>query len=311
MVPGGLGVLPLHDVTIPRILPLLHPRDWCSLRATDRAHRELVAAFLANHHRLLLPYCKALTEPSFLLLTSSSTCLRTLHLPGCKLLTCSLLRPLLARSPHLRSLDLSECHHLTASILQTVSVVCSRLSRLILRDCHWVTRDSLQYHCTQQGRSPGQARPPLPSLHRVGASAPAPPALANYPLQEVDLTGCWELDDATITLLLISFPRLTCLRLGNIYSLTNLTMRAIATHATNLHTLDIRGCWRITDAGVGLVAEYCPLLASLAVTDCRDVTEASLARLRARGVEVDRKLDPTMARLARIRRENRQARLMI
>jgi len=62
---------------------------------------------------------------------------------------------------------------------------------------------------------------------------------------------------------------------------------------------------------VGLVAEYCALLASLAVTDCRDVTEASLARLRARGVEVDRKLDPTMARLARIRRENRQARLMI
>jgi len=310
-VPCGLAVLPLHDVTIPRILPLLHPRDWCCLRACDRAHRELVAAFLASHHHLILPYCKALTEASFLLLTSSSTCLRSLHLPGSKLLTCSLLRPLVARSPHLRSLDLSECHHLTSSILQTVSVVCSRLSRLILRDCHWVTRDSLQYHCTQQGRAPGQPRPPLPSLLRVGGPPPPPPTLPTYSLMEVDLTGCWELDDSTITLLLLSFPRLTCLRLGNIYSLTDLTMRAAATHATNLHTLDIRGCWRITDSGVGLVGEYCSSLASLAVIDCRDVTEASLARLRARGVEVDRKLDPTMARLARIRRENRQARLMI
>ena len=57
--------------------------------------------------------------------------------------------------------------------------------------------------------------------------------------------------------------------------------------------------------------EYCPSLCSLAVTDCRDVTESSLAKLRQRGVVVDRKLDPVLLRLARIRQENRQARVQI
>ena len=78
-----------------------------------------------------------------------------------------------------------------------------------------------------------------------------------------------------------------------------------------LASLDIRGCWRCSDQGLALVGEYCPGLARLAVTDCRDVTEASLARLRQQGVVVDRKLDPVMLRIMRIRRENRQARVQI
>ena len=41
-----------------------------------------------------------------------------------------------------------------------------------------------------------------------------------------------------------------------------------------------RGCWRVTDRGVSLVAEYCHNIVVLYVTDCRDVTENSLNRLR-------------------------------
>ena len=60
----------------------------------------------------------------------------------------------------------------------------------------------------------------------------------------------------------------------------------------NLRALDIRGCWRITDKGMSLVAEYCPQLVVLYVTDCRDITEKSLNRLRMRGVKIDRPLNP-------------------
>ena len=87
------------------------------------------------------------------------------------------------------------------------------------------------------------------------------------------------------------------------------------------------GCWRVTDAGVTLLGEivwerflfwdftfpgeYCPSLRSLSVTDCRDVSESSLSKLRHRGVMIDRKLDPVLLRLNRIRQENRQARIQI
>jgi len=36
-----------------------------------------------------------------------------------------------------------------------------------------------------------------------------------------------------------------------------------------------------------MVGEYCPLLTNLEVRDCRDISEASLARLRIRGVRID------------------------
>jgi len=310
----GLSLLPLQDVVISQILPLLSPRDWCALRAVDSDHLQIVTAFIVANRRLELPYCKQLTESGLSLLTAGSTCLRFLTLSGCKLLTDDILRPILQCIPLLISLDLSECHHLTAAILQTVSVRCPRLARLILSDCHWVSRTALVYHCTHQGRQPGQGiQSVLPQLERVGynetsKNAPNPPL---FQLKEIDLTGCWELDDATVVQLALSFPRLASLRLGNIYSLTDQALRGLATYSRELVRLDLRGCWRVTDAGVTLLGEYCTSLRSLAVTDCRDVTESSLAKLRQRGVAVDRKLDPVLLRLARIRQENRQARVQI
>ena len=66
---------------------------------------------------------------------------------------------------------------------------------------------------------------------------------------------------------------------------------------------DIRGCWRISDAGVRIVGEYCPHLRVLNVTDCRDVSEQSLGVLRQNGVRIDRALNPLQ--LARMRLDAR------
>ena len=72
----------------------------------------------------------------------------------------------------------------------------------------------------------------------------------------MNLTGCWELDDKVIINFLSEFPLLSTVRLGNIYSLTDLTMRALATYTKELAMLDITGCWRVSDHGVRHVAEY-------------------------------------------------------
>ena len=66
----------------------------------------------------------------------------------------------------------------------------------------------------------------------------------------------------------------------------------MASFTKKLVALDIRGCWRVTDRGMMLVAEYCPDLRVLNVTDCRDVTDRSLARLRARECKIDRPANP-------------------
>ena len=74
-------------------------------------------------------------------------------------------------------------------------------------------------------------------------------------------------------------------------------MAHIACYCSRLIALDIRGCWRVSDNGVKRIAEYCKDLKLLNITDCRDVTEASLMRLRKRGVRIDRPVDPLSIRL--------------
>ncbi len=94
--------------------------------------------------------------------------------------------------------------------------------------------------------------------------------------------------------------------LANIYSLTDQTMRALASFNRGLRALDIRGCWRITDRGLSLVAEYCHHLTVLGVMECRDVTERSLCRLRQRGVRVDRPLNPYFVSIGEDSRQSHQ-----
>ena len=74
-------------------------------------------------------------------------------------------------------------------------------------------------------------------------------------------------------------------------------MAHVAAYCPLLLALDIVGCWRISDNGVKRIAEYCKHLKLLKIQDCRDVTEASLARLRKRGVNLDRPVDPLTIRL--------------
>lgn len=93
---------------------------------------------------------------------------------------------------------------------------------------------------------------------------------------------------------------------SKIYGLTDRTPLALAVHAKQLRTLNISGCWRLTDYGIRygpaqtkvltslinltrirrMLGEYCLQLSKLIVGDCRDVTEDGLKQLRSRGIVV-------------------------
>ena len=68
-------------------------------------------------------------------------------------------------------------------------------------------------------------------------------------LREIDLTGCWELNDKVLINFVSKFPGLERVILGNIYSITDDCMAGIARFCPDLRALDITGCWRVTDVG--------------------------------------------------------------
>jgi len=259
------------DVLFPSLLPRLSLEDLFRLRSVSSRFRQLVDEYFAQTQSIQLTSKSAsrINALAFKVMTGEATNLRWLDLTGCKCLTNDLVGPVLANNPNLETIDLSDCHHITPVSLQKMAVSCKKIKRLVLRNCHWVTRFSMEGLASHQSR---------------------------HLLTTLNLTGCWELVDSTLNKILGHFQGIRYLSVCNIYSLTDQTMRAIASGCPDLVALDIRGCWRITDAGLNGVAEYCHGLKVLHVVDCKDIGEPVLHRLRQRGVQIDRPVDPLFIR---------------
>ena len=157
-------------------------------------------------------------------------------------------------------MDFSSCSTISNKSLHVLAVVTSaRLSRLVLRDCHWLSADSL-----------------------INLS------IKCVKLRHVNLAGCWDVaDDSVIALVVNSGAYLETLSLSKIYGITDGCGMEIARRCKRLKTLDLLGCWRISDRTVKALAESCATLQQLSIRENTNVTEASLAPLRRRKVEID------------------------
>jgi len=268
-------------ILFPNILSRLSVKDWFNLRCVSKSFLNLMDQFLCQNNRIDLSLTKKYPERVFRILTDGCTSLKYLNLSGSKVITDKLLKTVLKENKGLKHIDLSNCHLLNSGVLQVLTIRNPDMQKLVLEDCHWVTRESIEYHAYYQG---------LNSTNKFKS-----------PLLEANLTGCWELTDDIIKCFVLNFPRLKVLRLGKLYSLTDITAVAIAECLPDLEVLDIFGCWRITDSGLHLIGEYCKNMKQLYVNECRGVTEKSLTKFRQRNVIIDRKLDEIKKRLEQVR----------
>lgn len=70
-------------------------------------------------------------------------------------------------------------------------------------------------------------------------------------LLELDLTNCWNVSRTVlIATVLPACPRLRSLSLAHIYSVDDTVLVAIRRHLPELVSLNLTGCWRITDLGI-------------------------------------------------------------
>ncbi|KAI0237474.1 hypothetical protein LSAT2_011997 [Lamellibrachia satsuma] len=106
-------------------------------------------------------------------------------------------------------------------------------------------------------------------------------------LERVSVSSCWNLNDDAIVALADSCKRIRVLSVAKIFCLTDRSISNVARQCPQLEHLDLRGCWRITDDAVRFLSEYTKHLRVVQVRECSLVTEASLSKLRAKGVSID------------------------
>jgi len=260
------NVFDLHweDILIPNVLPYLSVKDLLVLRATCADGRDLVHSYLENLRRLDLSssiYSK-FTVDAFQIVTISSN-IRHLNLRGSSLrwLQDSVVVPTLLSNIFLSYLDLSSCHGLTEGVIFALATsgCVNQLKILKLSGCGWAGQEAMTTLFT-----------------------------ATSTLEDVDLTGCWGCGDSSVTsALVLHNPDLRSLSLANIYGLRDDSVEMLARHSKCLEYLDLRECYRLTNGSIFTLVEYSPVLKALKVRGCRDVSESSLRRIMAKGVDID------------------------
>ncbi|XP_054435080.1 F-box/LRR-repeat protein 2-like [Pteronotus mesoamericanus] len=188
----------------------------------------------------------------------------------------SVLSLIRALGPSLRALDLSSCVALTNRTLQAICTYLTSLSVLRLAWCKELCDWGLlgqeepseepaqrsQPHQASDPKDPSP-QPQLPSLLRLQA------------LQELDLTACSKLTDASLAKVL-QFPHLRHLSLSLLPALTDKGLVAVARGCPSLERLALSHCGLLSDEGWAQAASSWQRLQHLNLSGCSQLTEQTL-----------------------------------
>ncbi|XP_076819023.1 uncharacterized protein LOC143464873 [Clavelina lepadiformis] len=253
--------LPHHDVVFSKIFCHFKIESLFQLRLVSKCWQSLVTEYFRRRRNLdLSEFGQRVTVDAFLLMTSNNKVLKQLLVPGAaSWLMDQHLLPVIHDCSHvLTEIDLSICSQLSSLSLHSLAANCRNLTKVSLKGCEWVDEDDFKQLVKN-----------------------------NRGLRKIDVSWCWSIDDRCLINAATSCPFLEELILSCICSVTDSALVIIAMKCKGLKHLSVKGGWQVTNCGIRAIGDHCKDLKILHVSDCFRVTEASLARLRVRGVAVD------------------------
>ncbi|XP_008064921.1 leucine-rich repeat-containing protein 29 isoform X2 [Carlito syrichta] len=213
--------------------------------------------------------CSELTDGALLAVSRGLRHLRHLGLGKLQRLTdvgCTALGAL----RELQSLNMAECCLVSGrELAQTLGSVHGsppHLTSLSLAYC-----SSLKSHLELEHRA-SDLKDPCPEPQ-------GPSLLMLQALQELDLTACSKLTDASLAKVL-QFPQLRQLSLSLLPALTDMGLVAVARGCPSLERLALSHCSHLSDEGWAQAASSWPRLQHLNLSSCSQLTEQTLDAIR-------------------------------
>ncbi|KAF7592715.1 hypothetical protein BBP40_012546 [Aspergillus hancockii] len=174
--------------------------------------------------------------------------------------------------PELRRLTLSYCKHVTdRSMHHIASHAAHRIEQMDLTRCTSITDQGFQYWGNT--RFTNLRKLCLADCTYLTDQAIVYLTNAAKQLQELDLSFCCALSDTATEVLALQCSQLTYLNMSFCGSaISDPSLRSIGLHLLHLERLSVRGCVRVTGAGVEAVADGCNQLESFDVSQCKNLT---------------------------------------
>ncbi len=211
--------------------------------------------------------------------------LESLHLKKVVPLSDATLAGLTASMPSLLDLDLSGCTRLTDTGLGAVANNLRRLQILHLKDCHQVTDDGVlpvllrhQRHLKllslwglhklsepfRRFKDAAEAALAASAASAAASGAEKTEETPMLSLRSLNLWGCHALSDDALHRIQQMCPGLLDLNCRYLMRLTdNALLNRDMSSWSALHHLNLRQCWKLTDAAVAIVARACKQLVTL------------------------------------------------
>ncbi|KAF9885718.1 hypothetical protein FE257_012603 [Aspergillus nanangensis] len=173
--------------------------------------------------------------------------------------------------PELKRLTLSYCKHVTDRSMHHIAAhAASRIEQMDLTRCTTITDHGFSFWDKKQFTN-------LRKLCLADCTYLTDQAIvyltnAAKQLQELDLSFCCALSDTATEVLALQCSQLTYLNMSFCGSaISDPSLRSIGLHLLNLKRLSVRGCVRVTGAGVEAVTDGCHQLESLDVSQCKNL----------------------------------------
>ncbi|GKZ65538.1 hypothetical protein AnigIFM50267_009304 [Aspergillus niger] len=173
--------------------------------------------------------------------------------------------------PELKKLTLSYCKHVTdRSMHHIASHAASRIEQMDLTRCTTITDQGFQFW--GNARFTNLRRLCLADCTYLTDNAIVHLTNAAKQLRELDLSFCCALSDTATEVLALQCSQLTYLNMSFCGSaISDPSLRCIGLHLLHLKRLSVRGCVRVTGAGVEAVADGCNQLTSFDVSQCKNL----------------------------------------
>ncbi|KAI2641027.1 hypothetical protein GGS21DRAFT_537536 [Xylaria nigripes] len=173
--------------------------------------------------------------------------------------------------PNLKRLDLSYCKHITdRSMAHMAAHASNRLQSLSLTRCTSIT--DAGFKSWAPFRFVNLSHLCLADCTYLSDNAIVALVHAASALTHLDLSFCCALSDTATEVVALGLPRLRELKMAFCGSaVSDNSLACIALHLNELESLSVRGCVRVTAAGIDSVLEGCSRLSWADVSQCRNL----------------------------------------
>ncbi|CAM0152185.1 unnamed protein product [Urochloa decumbens] len=232
-----------------------------------------VGSSCVSIRELSLSKCSGVTDTELSFAVLKLKDLQKLDITCCRNITDVSVAAITGSCTSLISLRMESCNHVSSGALQLIGKHCSRLEELDLTDSD-LDDEGLKAVAGCSNLSSLKIgiclRISDEGLAHIGKSCPK--------LRDIDLYRCGGISDDGVVQIAQGCPVLESINLSYCTEITDRSLMSLSKCA-KLNTLEIRGCPRVSSAGLSEIAMGCRLLSKLDIKKCFEINDVGMLYL--------------------------------